>query len=101
MIDEPEDLQERYDLFQQLDHAVSAYGPDDVTVDMAKRLLAVLKTLGSERSSATAIDLAARAQRRVDSPTWEATWERFRREIREERIRVGRELGFEPESDTE
>lgn len=98
-----EDLQLRYDMFWQLDYTVSAFGPDDVTAEMAKRLLTVLKTIERDETdagppSATAVDIAARAQRRIDIPTWEATWERFKREIRQERIRVGRELGIEPES---
>ncbi|WP_396912813.1 hypothetical protein [Mycolicibacterium sp.] len=104
MTDEHEDLQLRYDLFWQLDYQVSAFGPDDVTADMAKKLLAVLKSIDHRIDptphSAATIDLAARAQREIDTPTWEATWARFKREIRNERIRVGRKLGIEPESTT-
>lgn len=99
-----EDLQLRYDAFWQLDYTVSAFGADDVTAEMAKKLLTVLRTIGRDETdagppSATAIDLAARAQRRIDTPTWEATWERFKREIRKERIRLARELGIEPTDD--
>lgn len=104
MTDSREELQLRYDVFWQLDYQVSAYGPDDVTAEMAKKLLAVLQNItdGVDPAppSAATIDLAARAQRGIDTPTWEATWTRFQREIRRERIRVGRELGIEPESST-
>lgn len=100
-----DDLQMRYDAFWQLDYVVSAFGPDDVTAEMAEKLLAVLKGVSRRRAetdpaipSAGEIDLAARAQRGIDTPTWEATWERFKRDIRKERIRVGRELGIEPET---
>lgn len=104
MTDEHDDeLEQRYDVFRQLDHKVSAFGPGDVTAEMAERLLTVFKTIGrddsdGDRPSATAIDLAARAQRRIETPTWEATWDRFKREIRDERIRLGRQLGIEPEA---
>lgn len=100
-----EDLQLRYNVFWQLDYTVSAFGPDNVTAEMAKNLLTVLRMIGRDDTdpgppSAVAIDLAARAQRDIDTPTWEATWQRFKREIREERIRLARELEIEPTDDT-
>jgi hypothetical protein len=107
MADGIEYTRHRYDLFWQLDYQVSAYGPDDVTAEMAEKLLAALKAISSGRRadkpgdptppSATTIDLTARAQRRIDTPTWEDTWTRFKQDIRNERIRLGRELGIEPE----
>lgn len=105
MTDEHEDLQLRYDVFWQLDYTVSAFGPDDVRAEMANNLLTVLRMIGRDETdpgppSAAAIDLAARAQRDIDTPTWEATWQRFKREIRKERIRLARELGIEPTGDT-
>lgn len=104
MTDDRDALQLRYDVFWQLDYHVSAYGPDDVTAEMAEKLLAVLRDIAyrvdSAPPSAATIDLAARAQRGIDTPTWDATWARFKREIRLERIRVGRDLGIEPESST-
>jgi hypothetical protein len=107
MADDIEYTRHRYDLFWQLDYQVSAYGPDDVTAEMAEKLLAALKAISSGRRaekpgdptqpSSTTIDLTARAQRRIDTPTWEDTWTRFKQDIRNERIRLGRELGIDPE----
>ncbi|SOJ56995.1 hypothetical protein MSIMFB_04473 [Mycobacterium simulans] len=105
MTDEREDLLLRYDLFWQLDFMLSAFGPDDVTSELAEKLLAILRNaaLRAEKrgnpAPAPTIDLPERAEH-LDTPTWEAGWARFKQDVRTERIRLGQKLGIEPETTT-
>ncbi|MEW2484270.1 hypothetical protein AB0876_32260 [Mycobacterium sp. NPDC049093] len=94
-----DDLQERYDVFWQLDFAVSAIGPDDVTAEMAEGLLTILRGV-AERTGQPANPTTPGPddfQQHLSSDAWEEGWARFKRNIREERIRIGRKLGIEPE----
>lgn len=100
MTDNPTDeLHERYDAFWQLDFAVSAIGPDDVTAEMAEGLLAILRGV-VERTGKPANPITPAPddlRQHFSSDDWEEGWTRFKRNIRNERIRVGQLLGIEPE----
>lgn len=95
--DNTEDLQERYDVFWQLDFAVSAIGPDDVTAEMAEGLLAVFRGVAERTGKPANPQGPAGLAEQLSTAAWEDGWTRFKQNIRNERIRLGRQLGIEPE----
>ncbi|MFN6548384.1 hypothetical protein [Mycolicibacterium nivoides] len=99
MTNDHADVQRRYDLFWQLDFEISTINPDDVTADMAEHLLTVLRAIALR--TGRAVNLAppppAELAEHLAGTGSAATWRRFHQTIRDERIRVGRQLGIEPE----
>lgn len=103
-----EELRERYEVFWQIDFMISAFGPDDVTLEVLQAFANVFTTaaLRAARSGtlpAVPDDLSGLTERGTP-PSWEDTWSRLKQDIRNERIRLGRELGrelgLEPPDDT-